>query len=95
MTKLIHVYLWQLTPNILLKAYMANWCKPCLKIKPEIMKMMQINKLIKVTTMYSTNEDKPDKIPFFQLLDHNLDIIKSIQTSDKHILFEFIESSFN
>lgn len=93
MSKLIHVYLWQLTPNIVLKAYMANWCKPCLNIKPEIMNMMEVNKLIKVTTMYNTNEDKPDKIPFFQLLDSNFELINSIQTSDKNILSEFIESS--
>ena len=92
--KLITVQQWLLLDESgrSLRSFTASWCAPCTRIKPCLNKLEACKAIHLIGTVGISKADiRPGMlIPFFQLVDENNTIVRSIQTSKEEELRQFI-----
>lgn len=82
--KVILVQQWSvLNSDLTLRSFTAEWCTPCTRIKPFLHALEGEGAIsLLETTQMSTEDKRPGMlIPFFEMVDENGAVVRSIQTS--------------
>lgn len=89
--KKININKWELFNGQYLISYTAKWCSPCQRIKPVLLELTKTRKHLGSKEVGRTKRPEHVKfIPWFDIVDKDEKIVKSLQSSKEEDLKSFL-----